>query len=122
MLKETSPASGLEEKEQEQTQSLFLCPPQSPCLRTGIFYRAIKHLHNWTFCLANSILNNTLHCLIFFIITVRAAEYFIQLKHCNLCHGLRCPCCWTCRLFSISAVIKDAAVKRSTFLVNYLLI
>lgn len=72
------------------------------------------------FVLANSALNNTLHHLIFFTITVRTTEYFIQLMHCSLCHWLHCPCCWTLRLFSTSAVIEDVTVKSSTLLVNYL--
>ena len=63
--------------------------------------------------LPNSILNSTLHWLIFFIIIVRTAQHFIQLMYRNLRHCLHCPCCWTFRLFSISAITENATGRSS---------
>lgn len=122
VLKETSPASWVQE--QEQTQPLFLCCPRVLVSPLGYLTELkIKHLRNRTFCFTKRCFEQHLRLSHVLHNYCESCRIFYRLMYCDVCHCFYRPCCWTFRMLSISAVNLEAAtVKSSTLLVNYLLL
>ena len=55
-----------------------------------------------------------LYLTFFIIIIVKEVEYSIQLMYCHILHCSPCSYCWTCRSFSISAILENATMKCHT--------